>query len=212
MGNSDELTLETPQDFIHAVEAALRDDRLKAKTLLGSWAYRGSLLPSELRYSLAMTFLRLAQLEADDLSMLCGGIRLHELSPEQREEFFQAALSHPLIDASAVVALFHNNHPHAAEVAVPASNVADLATLAVARATAGRETVRKAAAVAFLEWLDTHTTAEVQREMAALLDAGEWSVSLWEAYAAAAAICNEPVQDPEGVDPKATSEWHSALG
>lgn len=197
--------IETPGQLMWFAQVAERDVREDAGLLVAALAYGGVTRDPEERAQLATVLLGLPQLTTPDLRTLATAITLEGVSEHQVTQFIDALLDHHAMCPEVTVALFHNHHRDL--VSSPTLCTPGDLPAAVARATAGRNVVRSGPALAFIEHVTAHSPAGVAKQLAHLLDEGEWAGSLWAAYEAASAI-----QDSDPVPAAEPSlEWYDPL-
>lgn len=201
---STDSVVETPEQLRHLVQVAMSDVREDPTPLVAALAYGGVCRAGEDRIRLGIDLLELPQLTSSELKTLSTTIGFSNVPEPEVTIFLDALLDHPAMSTDVVVALFHSHTTDIAAHSPALCNPGDLA-VAVARATAGKEVVRSRSALRFIEHVSASASDGVCQQLAYLLDAGEWSASLWEAYEAAAGIQDEtPVRGvdlPEWFDP-----------
>lgn len=204
---SADALIETPEQLRQFAQAASRDVREEAGPLVAALAYGGVCRDAEDRIALATELLELTQLTSSDLRTLATTIGFSNVSEVSVTEFLDALLDHHAMCPEVTVALFHNHSMDSIGSSPALCNPGDL-SVAVARATAGKNVVRSTSAIKFIEHVHRSSPAGVSQQLAHLLDAGEWSGSLWAAYAAAAAIQDAHATPVTGA---LEDEWHVDL-
>lgn len=202
---SSDAMIETPVQLRRLTQVALDDVREDATPLVAALAYGGVGGTAEERLRLGIELLSLPQLTGHELRTLATTLGFSNVADCYVSEFLDALLDHHALSPGVIVALFHNHTTDLVAHCPALCNPGDLA-VAVAKATAGREVVRSASAVKFVEHVKNEAPAGVCLQLAYLLDDQDWSSSLWLAYEAAGAIQGFTV--PAG---PLESEWYEPL-
>lgn len=197
--------IETPEQLRALARVAMSDVREDPAPLVAALSYGGVCHAGTGRIELGISLLQIPQLTSTELRTLATSIGFSNVPEEDVTEFLDALLDHPSMSVDVIVALFHNHTSDLVSHSPALCNPGDLA-VAVAKATAGKNVVRSASAIRFIEHVQLVASDGTSQQLAYLLDAGEWTVSLWSAYEAAAAI-----QGEEAVRGADLDEWFEPL-